>query len=499
MFQWNQNLNNFHAIRNLKNLIGKLWNSDLLLLDETGQLNTSFNSNYYNNPFVASLLTDSTITTNVFQEIKEKTASSNGIQILEWKETGLSVLAIPIFNNQQWVGAIAVTGFIYDKLGNRDKIEAYLKERNFEKTANIKSVDEDSIVYLKEILLSLAEELILINESDRKRKKHLKNYSSSSFKYGNMIGKSEKMQNLYSLLDKIKHSESSILIQGENGTGKELVAQSVYQHSPRSKQAFVIQNCAALNDNLLESELFGHVRGAFTGAVQDKKGLFELADKGTLFLDEIGDTSVSMQAKLLRVLQDGQFFSVGSTEAKKVDVRIIAATNKDLRLMIEQKTFREDLYYRLNVINITVPPLRERREDIPLLIDYFLSQQEDDDTVRIFNESVMESLINFSWPGNIRELQNEVQRMSILSQFSVNITEEHLSHKFFNNSGSAGLPNSNTKNMKEAIKELERQMIKKCLQEERWNKTRAARTLGISRAALISKVKEYELEKKVIA
>ena len=193
----------------------------------------------------------------------------------------------------------------------------------------------------------------------------------SRYKYDNMIGKSQAMQGTYALLDKIKGADSTVLIQGENGTGKELIAKSIHYNSDRSDKAFIIQNCSAFNDNLLESELFGHIKGSFTGAHKDKKGLFEMADKGTFFLDEIGDTSPQMQVKLLRVLQEGTFTPVGAIESKKVDVRMIAATNKNLREMVEQGTFREDLFYRINVINLRVPSLRERKEDIPLLADFF--------------------------------------------------------------------------------------------------------------------------------
>lgn len=498
MLRWGLDLK-FHVIRNLTNLVGKVWNGDLFFLNEDGEYHPSFNSNYHNNPLVADLLSDSSMSKGLFKDIKEKTSTSSDLQLLEWVETGLAVLVIPIFSEQKWIGAIGVTGFI-SKEENRERVLSLFKKNSTkQKELVLKHVEKSGILFLKEVLISLAEEMIIIHEEDRRKSQHLDNYYDSKFKYGNMIGKSSVMQDLYSFLDKIKNSESSVLIEGENGTGKELVAQSIYQYSPRHKRPFVAQNCASLNDNLLESELFGHVKGAFTGAIQDKKGLFELADKGTLFLDEIGDTSLSMQAKLLRVLQEGEFFPVGSVKPKKVDVRVIVATNKNLRLMIQQGTFREDLYYRLNIININVPPLRKRSEDIPLLVDYFLSQQGGNDQVKVFNESVLEKLMSYSWPGNIRELQNEVQRMSILSQFSISITTEHLSPKFFESSSPDGVGYSKEQNLKQAIKELEKKMIGKCLKEERWNKTRVAKKLGISRAALISKVKDYELEKKVIA
>lgn len=495
MFEWNQH-RQLHVIRSLKNLIDKLWNSEVFFLDDSKNYIKLFNDQNSNNLVLSKILKKPQLTQPLFETLYEKTSTSNEIQLVEWDKTGLGVLAVPIFSNKTWEGLVGVTGFVTNK-ENYDKFFQFLNTEghlNFNK--KVSCLDKNQLFYIEEILVSLAQEIIMVHEEKRKKQKHLiKNYSHSSFRYGEMIGKSKVMQNLYILLDKIKHSDSSILIQGENGTGKELVAQAIYQYSSRKDEAFITQNCATLNDNLLESELFGHVKGAFTGAIQDKKGLFELAHKGTLFLDEIGDTSLAMQAKLLRVLQEGQFFSVGSVKSKTVDVRIIAATNKDLNLMMNQKTFREDLYYRLNVVNIKVPSLRERKEDIPLLIEFFMSQQQGGN-VKKFNSVVLELLKNYPWSGNVRELQNEVQRMFILSQQSAMITEEHLSHKFFKKLSTSLEVFSSEEGLKIAVKKLEKEMISKCLEEERWNKTRVAKKLGISRAALISKVKDYALERK---
>ena len=252
----------------------------------------------------------------------------------------------------------------------------------FKKTwcnTNIKdiSVIEDSDKkHLLDLIEDLNKEIISIQSEVLERDKNIKSIhkKSNTLCYGDLVGKSKEMVKLYTLLDKIKFSNNTILIEGENGTGKELIAKSIHQNSQRKNQIFLAQNCSALNDNLLESELFGHVKGAFTGAYKNKKGLFETADKGTFFLDEIGDTSLGMQVKILRVLQEGTFFPVGSVTPKKVDVRIITATNRNLQKIIEKGEFREDLYYRLNVINIQVPPLRERQEDIPLLAEFFINR-----------------------------------------------------------------------------------------------------------------------------
>jgi transcriptional regulator with PAS, ATPase and Fis domain len=312
-----------------------------------------------------------------------------------------------------------------------------------------------------------------------------------------MIGKSKPMQELYSLLDKIKGADSTVLIQGENGTGKELIAKAIHFNSSRKDKSFVIQNCSAFNDNLLESELFGHVKGSFTGAVKDKKGLFEIADKGTFFLDEIGDTSPTMQVKLLRVLQEGTFTPVGSVEPKRVNVRILAATNRNLREMVEQGTFREDLYYRLNVININVPALRERKEDIPFLAEFFLSRVDTPHGKKILTKRALEKLYDYPWPGNVRELQNEIERLIVISGAETKITAEMLSPKILefgdrNKVQGARLHGK----LKDALEEVERELIKEGLRRTGWNKSKLAKELGISRAGLIMKVEKYGLDKR---
>jgi two-component system, NtrC family, response regulator HupR/HoxA len=299
-----------------------------------------------------------------------------------------------------------------------------------------------------------------------------------------MIGKSKPMQSLYALLDKIKGADSTVMVQGENGTGKELIAKSIHYNSHRHDKPFVLQNCSAFNDNLLESELFGHTKGSFTGALKDKKGLFEIADKGTFFLDEIGDTSPQMQVKLLRVLQEGTFTPVGATETKKVDVRIVAATNRNLKEMVELGTFREDLYYRLNVINIRVPPLRERKEDIPYLVDFFLAKLHEVHPAaqkKVLTKRALEKLYDYSWPGNVRELQNEIERF-LESAEKTKVQGARLQGK-----------------LKDALEDLEREMIREGLRRTGWNKSKLAKELGISRAGLIMKVEKYGLDKRKLA
>lgn len=493
MLKWDQ-YRHLHVIRNLKSLIGRLWKSDIVFLNEEGQFTNPLNENYFHNGLVAAFLKDAHLNQSLSRLLQDQTSKSKELVLLEWKETGMNVLAVPVFSNQKWQGLVGVLGFV-------SREEQIVRLKSVAGSFNIsdfsaKIINSDQLEVMKTIVSSLTQEIILVDEVEKSRKHLRDQFLNSSNKYGELVGSSQPMQILYSVLERIKDSDSSILIQGENGTGKELVAQSIYKNSKRKNEAFLAQNCSAFNDNLLESELFGHVKGAFTGAIQDKKGLFELADKGTFFLDEIGDTSLTMQAKLLRVLQEGAFFSVGSVKPKKVDVRIIAATNKDLNMMMKQGSFREDLYYRLNVINMKVPPLRERGRDIKLLAEYFLFQ-ESKGQKKIFDPAVFESFNSYTWPGNVRELQNEVQRLVILSHSNERIPKELLSGKFFEEDSMSAL--SKIDSLKKAVKKLEKQMIERCLKEENWNKTRVAKKLGISRAALISKVKSYELEKKNIA
>lgn len=312
---------------------------------------------------------------------------------------------------------------------------------------------------------------------------------------GSMIGESPGMLSAIRLIEKVSASEAPVLVLGETGTGKELAASAIHYGSRRSGKGLIIQNCAALSESLLESELFGHVRGAFSGAVRDKQGLFELADGGTFFLDELGEMGLSLQAKLLRVLQDGTFFPVGGTKQKKVDVRIIAATHRDLEKMIAEGKFREDLYYRLNVVSVKLPPLRERLEDIPRLAQHFLksaSERHRRGALEL-SSGAMKALRDYAWPGNIRELQNEMERLVILAGDESTAESEHLSSKIsLRPKMMAGMPAA--ANLKDAVGALERAMIEEALKAAGGNKSEASKKLGISRSNLIAKVKEFGLE-----
>jgi two-component system response regulator HupR/HoxA len=311
--------------------------------------------------------------------------------------------------------------------------------------------------------------------------------------YQAIIGSSPAMQELYGLLDRIARSESTILIQGENGTGKELVARAIHTASPRAAREFVVTNCSAFNDNLLDSELFGHKRGAFTGATADKPGLFEIADTGTFFLDEIGDMSPALQVKVLRVLQEGTFNPVGDTETRTVDVRIIAATNRDLKTMVERGQFREDLYYRINVINLVLPALRQRREDLAILTDHFLAKHARHDAgAKQLSPACFARLESYAWPGNVRELENEIERLVVLAGDEAVIADDLLSPRIRNHRSVAEAVDPPS--LPAAVEALERRMIGDALRRHRGNKTRASAELKVSRRNLIRLVQKYGLD-----
>lgn len=319
----------------------------------------------------------------------------------------------------------------------------------------------------------------------------------SNVGFDNIIGQSSNMREIFDLISKVAPADVSVLVTGESGTGKELVASAVHYHSPRKDKMFVALNCSAFNENLLESELFGHAKGAFTGAVRDKEGLFEVADGGTLFLDELGEMPPSLQVKLLRVLQEGTFMPVGGTKQKKVDVRVVAATNRNVRQMVEDGTFREDLFYRLNVVNIHIPPLRERREDIPLLVDFFFKQlaKKKGTVPKSLLPESLSIFASYLWPGNIRELQNEIERLVIMSGDIQSIGLDLLSNHIKKSASDGVLSEKIVGTLKNATDALEKEMILNTLERLEWNKSEAAKQLGISRSNLIAKVQSYGIDK----
>ncbi len=312
---------------------------------------------------------------------------------------------------------------------------------------------------------------------------------SDLYSYPNIIGESEEIKKVFELIEKISQTDSTVLIYGESGTGKELVASTIHYQSNRKNRPLIKVNCAAFPENLVESELFGYEKGAFTGAAQRKPGRFERADNGTIFLDEIGDLPSNVQIKLLRVLQDGSFERLGGTDALNVDVRIITATNKKLEEYVKRGEFREDLYYRLNVIPLYMPALRERRDDIPLLIDHFMDTYNCrfGKKIRLESEAIMD-LMNYDYPGNVRELENIIERCVALSSDSSTFQENippHILKKNKDKPEDTSLSN--------VAADAEKEHILKVLKSTKGNRTKAAEILGISRKTLWEKVKNYDL------
>jgi len=301
------------------------------------------------------------------------------------------------------------------------------------------------------------------------------------------------MQNIYRLIEDIAPTDATVLIQGESGTGKELVASAIHRQSPRRDKPFIVINCSAYPVTLLESELFGHEKGAFTGAIRQKIGRFEQADSGTVFLDEIGEISPSAQIKLLRVLQSQKFERIGGEETLNVDVRILAATNKDLLREVTNGSFREDLFYRLNVIPIQLPPLRKRRNDIPLLARYFLHRfaLEQNKEIQDFSSEAMRLLLDYPWPGNVRELENSIEHTAVLAKRSkVEILDLPSAIRDAAPPVSSETPGT--------ILENEKKLLQEVLQECGWNKKKTALQLGISRSTLYEKLKKYQIIKPTV-
>jgi sigma-54 dependent transcriptional regulator, flagellar regulatory protein len=321
----------------------------------------------------------------------------------------------------------------------------------------------------------------------------------SQRKFKDIIGNSDNMQDVFGLIESVADSDSTIIINGETGTGKGLIAREIHKHSNRRNKPFIQINCGAIPENLLESELFGHVRGAFTGATSPKPGKFELANSGTIFLDEIGDMSHDLQVKLLRVLEEKEFEQVGGCKTIKVDVRVIAATHRDLEEEVQKGNFREDLFYRLYVIPIALPPLRERKADIPLLISHFLRyfNEKNNRDVEGASDEAMEIILNHAWKGNVRELKNMVEGLVVLKGEGM-ITPGDLPKKLTTTISAPVLPRMEISQegicLSSAVSEFEKNLIVQCLEQTKWVKKKAAKLLQVNRTTLVEKIKRHQLE-----
>ncbi len=349
-----------------------------------------------------------------------------------------------------------------------------------------------------EELASLIEKALLhgqIVEENRQLKSQLQ----GKYKFDNIVGQSEKILEVLELVEKVAASDSTILIKGESGTGKELIAKAIHYNSPRATKRLIPVNCGAIPSELLESELFGHIKGAFTGAISNRIGRFELANEGTLFLDEIGEMSPSLQVKLLRAIQERQFEAVGSTKTTHVDVRIIAATNIDLERAVMEGRFREDLYYRLNVIPLYIPALKERRDDIPTLVHHFIQifNRTKSKNIEGVSPEAMDLLFHHTWNGNVRELENLIERLAIIKGSGIvqvsDLPEKYQNRKHLENaSGELSIPDSGI-DFNSAVDAYENALILKALERTNWNRNQAANLLKLNRTTLVEKIKKKGL------
>jgi DNA-binding NtrC family response regulator len=354
-------------------------------------------------------------------------------------------------------------------------------------------------------LLSVVEKALQFKDLEEENKR-LKRELRQKYRHGNLIGTSKAIEKIYNMIDKVADTDSTVLISGPSGTGKELIARAIHYGSNRSNKPIVVINCGAIPEELLESELFGHEKGAFTGAYRSRIGRFEIANGGSIFLDEVGEMSPALQVKLLRVLQEQNFERVGGTKTIHVDVRIIAATNKNLTVAINNGTFREDLYYRLNVVPVRVPSLKQRRSDIPLLIDHFLKKFQKGKKRRItgFFSEAMEAMLDYEWPGNVRELENVIKRLTILCDNEVVTFDDLPEHiQQVNKAIQSELEEEESFeesiSLDEAVRGYEKRLILEALEKSGWVKAKAAKLLNINRTTLLEKIKRQNLAKEATA
>ncbi len=385
----------------------------------------------------------------------------------------------------------------------------YLKDNNIDTRAIIVTADRDLNSAIKAMKLGAYDYVVKPFENEKiitmiknalkshqleKEVKLLKQEIEKQYNFNNIIGQSKAMQSVYELINKVLDNDTTVLITGESGTGKEVIAKAIHYNGKRKDYPFIAVDCASIPETLIESELFGHEKGAYTGATNRKKGKFEIANKGTLFLDEIGNLRLDVQAKLLRVLQEKEIYRVGGNERIKVNVRIIAATNADLEKLIKEGKFREDLYYRLNVVPIKLPPLRERKDDIPLLIQHFLNKYNKEYNKNVkFNNEVIKILYDYPWPGNVRELENLVQRMVVISTSPI-ITVNDLPQNIISTTNIT----SDIIKPGMSLDDVEKIFILETLKKFNFNLSKTAKILGITRKTLHNKIDKYPQLKEEI-
>ena len=514
---------NLHTIIMLRDILRKWWRSELTFADKEGTVLDWTKGEIIAPPndfcrlslFSKEGLRRCTQSVRVLHDKFKGTRKLRRSQFHDC-HLGFSIIGAPLYVNNEYEGMVFVEGFARQEVSPReaDIIKSKIRELNNGATDLERAIERIPVMSVTEVekisdLLEFGVNEIANYEAELNKKDQtiavLSTELSEKYKFENIIGKSGPMIEVFKLLEKVCNSDSTVLINGDSGTGKELVARAIHYNGPRKDKPFVVQNCSAFNDNLLESALFGHTKGSFTGALRDKKGLFEVADQGTFFLDEVGDMSPALQVKLLRVLQEGTFIPVGGTSPRDVDVRVIAATHKDLSQMVAKGEFREDLFYRINVIRIQVPPLRERRDDLPVLIDHFFRKhRREGQKVRGLSNEAFAVLQAYHWPGNIRELENEIERLLVLGSDLDLIPGDLISSRIrdavtpsaqsvFTQQSRSSLVLAGKLN--DAVEALEREMISQGLTRTRFNKSRLSRELGISRSNLIIKIAKYGLDR----
>jgi DNA-binding NtrC family response regulator len=522
-----------HAVRLVRTLVRKWWKLELAYADATGYVLDHADGNIFpsGNEFCRKALNSkegfrrcNESVKNVGDRFRGKLRSARRSLLIRQCHLGFDIVAAPIQLNGDLVGFLFTGGAMHSEPRVIDKSELFSRVRDFaggnqeEMEAAFAQVPRMSATELEHLaaMVEYAAGEIMNVHSDRVGASESQATSDTDAgdepvnkRFGEIVGAAPAMKELFALLEKIVKSEATVLIHGASGTGKELIARAIHYYGPRAKKPFVVQNCSAFNDNLLESALFGHVRGAFTGAVKEQKGLFETANGGTFFLDEIGDMSPALQVKLLRVLQEGILTPVGATKPVKVNVRIVAASHRDLGAMVKQGSFREDLYYRVNVLRISVPPLCERVEDLPMLTSHFLKKHHHGEgEPPVLAAETVAALAKYSWPGNIRELENEIERLNVLANGGEEISPSMLSPRIVAASAEAAptpaprkpvatiAAGGKARTLRELVEGVESEVIQQGLIRTHWNKSQLAKELGISRSNLIQKCSYYGLDRK---
>lgn len=491
------------VVKRLRTLVQQWWGLEMAFVDAHGKLHITdeprpapvCSTLHQTRPGVIRCLREELTFTR-----EARAQGAEGI-VSQTCHAGLRRLYVPIHVEGEFVGAILIAGYRANfpdgaewarivtalaRLGLDEATAASIYERARVLDARDEGYLKSLLQLVSDEIAGYEQELITLNRSHRQT-------AAAADPFAEIVGRSPAIRRVLQLVSGVAASDATILITGESGTGKERVARALHARSARAQHAFVALNCGALQDQLLESELFGHVRGSFTGAVRDKAGLIRQADGGTLLLDEVGEMSLAMQVKLLRVLQEGVYYPVGGTTPETVDVRIVAATHRNLEAMVKEGGFREDLYYRLNVIRVDVPPLRERRDDVPLLVEHFLAKRSAGGAAKRLHPAALQALMRYPWPGNVRELENELARLWVLAGGADVIAPALLSERIREPLAAA---NDATGTLDEAVEALEKRLIGEGLRRTNWNKSLLARELGMSRTSLIQKIERYGLERR---